>query len=117
MPSVMQTTKLMPGFLIGKRSADNARRFLMDIAGRLVFPNPHASDSFDYKTGSYKTIVQISTDAFAGGDEQTVAGLPDRRADVEPILRRMRKMRPETGSTRRPPRRLRVAPRHGGSPP
>ncbi len=61
-----QKTKLMPGFLIGKRSADNARRFLMDIAGRLTFPNPHASDSHSFKLGSYPTIVQISTDAFAG---------------------------------------------------
>ena len=61
-----QKTKLMPGFLIGKRSADNARRFLMDIAGRLTFPNPHASDAHSFKLGSYPTIVQISTDAFAG---------------------------------------------------
>jgi transposase-like protein/IS1 family transposase len=61
-----QKTKLMPSFLIGKRSADNARRFLMDVAGRLVFPNPHSSDVFDFKTGGYKQIVQISTDAFAG---------------------------------------------------
>ena len=30
-----QKTKLMPSFLIGKRSADNARRFMMDVAGRL----------------------------------------------------------------------------------
>ncbi len=31
---------------------------------RLVFPNPHASDSFDFKTGGYKPVVQISTDGF-----------------------------------------------------
>ena len=43
-----QKTKLMPRFLIGKRSADNARRFMMDVAGRLVFPKPHASDAHDY---------------------------------------------------------------------
>ena len=61
---VDQKTKLMPAFRIGKRSADNARRFMMDVASRLVFPNPHASDSFDFKTGSYKPIVQISTDGF-----------------------------------------------------
>ena len=30
----------MPGFLIGKRSADNARRFMLDVAGRLTFPTP-----------------------------------------------------------------------------
>ena len=35
---VDQQTKLMPSFRIGKRSADNARRFMMDIAGRLISP-------------------------------------------------------------------------------
>jgi hypothetical protein len=34
-----------------------------------VFPNPHASDSHDYKTGQYKLIVQISTDGFAAYPE------------------------------------------------
>jgi len=58
-------TKLMPSFLIGKRSADNARRFMMDVATRLVFPNPHASDAHDFQTGGYKPVVQISTDGFA----------------------------------------------------
>ena len=61
-----QKTKLMPSFLIGKRSADNARRFLMDVAGRLTFPNPHASDAHSFHVGSFPTVVQISTDAFAG---------------------------------------------------
>ncbi len=64
-----QKTKLMPSFLIGKRSADNARRFMMDVAGRLVFPNPHASASHSYTQGSYKQIVQISTDGFAAYPE------------------------------------------------
>ena len=59
-----QKTKLMPGFLIGKRSADNARRFMVDIAGRLVFPNPHASDAHSYQAGGYQPITQISTDCF-----------------------------------------------------
>ena len=59
-----QTTKLMPGFLIGKRSADNARRFMVDIASRLVFPNAHASDAHSYQMGGYKPITQISTDCF-----------------------------------------------------
>jgi len=36
---VGQETKLMPAFLIGKRSADNARRFMMDVASRLVSPS------------------------------------------------------------------------------
>jgi len=32
-------TKLMLAFFIGKRSADNARRLLKDVATRLVFPS------------------------------------------------------------------------------
>ena len=34
-----QKTKLIPAFLVGKRSGDNARRFLRDLASRLVFPD------------------------------------------------------------------------------
>jgi IS1 family transposase/transposase-like protein len=64
-----KTTKLVPGFLIGKRSADNARRFMSDIAGRLIFPNPHASDSHSYMIQTYKPITQISTDCFAAYPE------------------------------------------------
>jgi len=64
-----QKTKLMPSFLIGKRSADNARRFMMDVAGRLVFPKPHASDAHHYGVGGYQTVVQISTDGFAAYPE------------------------------------------------
>ncbi|HTU27080.1 MAG TPA: hypothetical protein VMF30_16860 [Pirellulales bacterium] len=59
-----QKTKLMPSFRIGKRSADNARRFMLDVASRLVFPNAHASDAHSYMAGGYKPITQISTDGF-----------------------------------------------------
>ena len=59
-----QQTKLMPSFRVGKRSADNARRFMMDVAGRLVFPHVGQSDARDFHTGGYKPIVQISTDGF-----------------------------------------------------
>jgi transposase-like protein/IS1 family transposase len=62
-------TKLMPAFLIGKRSADNARRFMTDVARRLVFPNPHASDAHGFDKGGYRPIVQISTDGFAAYPE------------------------------------------------
>ena len=62
-------TKLMPSFLIGKRSADNARRFMMDVAGRLVFPNPHASDAHAIKLGQYPIVCQLSTDGFAAYPE------------------------------------------------
>ena len=29
--------------MLGKRSADNARRFMLDVASRLTFPKPHTS--------------------------------------------------------------------------
>jgi transposase-like protein/IS1 family transposase len=64
-----QRTKLMPAFLIGKRSADNARRFMSDVASRLEWPKPHASDAHNFQSGGYKPIVQISTDGFAGYPE------------------------------------------------
>jgi hypothetical protein len=54
----------MPSFLVGKRSADSARRFMVDVASRLTFPNPHASDAHDFKAGGYTPIIQISTDGF-----------------------------------------------------
>jgi len=57
-------TKLMPAFLIGKRSADNARRFMCDVASRLVFPKPHLSDDQSYKRPGFKPVCQISTDGF-----------------------------------------------------
>jgi len=60
-----EKTKLLPSFRIGKRSADNARRFMMDVAGRLTFPKPHASDAHAYDLGGYRPVVQISTDGFA----------------------------------------------------
>jgi transposase-like protein/IS1 family transposase len=64
-----KTTKLMPSFMLGKRSADNARRFMMDVAGRLVFPNPHASDAHKFAIGEYPIVCQLSTDGFAGYPE------------------------------------------------
>lgn len=66
---VDQQTKLMPSFIIGKRSADNARRFMMDVAQRLTRPNPHTSDAHAYSMGGYRPIVQISTDGFAAYPE------------------------------------------------
>ncbi|MDA1049422.1 MAG: hypothetical protein O3C40_02940 [Planctomycetota bacterium] len=64
-----QQTKLMPSFLIGKRSADNARRFLMDVSKRLARPAPHSSDAHAFAKGGYRAIVQISTDGWAGYPE------------------------------------------------
>ncbi len=64
-----QKTKLIPCFRLGKRSADNARRFMVDLAQRLVRPNPHASDAHGWTPGGYTPIVQISTDGFAAYPE------------------------------------------------
>jgi transposase-like protein/IS1 family transposase len=66
---VDQKTKLMPSFRIGKRSADNARRFMLDVASRLVFPKPHASDDHAFAIGHAQPIVQISTDGFSAYPE------------------------------------------------
>jgi IS1 family transposase len=62
-------TKLVATFLLGKRSADNARRLMMDLAARLVMPHPHASDPHAYQVGGYVPVVQLSTDAFAAYPE------------------------------------------------
>ena len=57
-------TKLVASFLVGKRSANNARRLMKDLAGRLVFPKPHASDRHAYQRGGYIYVTQLSSDAF-----------------------------------------------------
>jgi IS1 family transposase len=64
-----QKTKLLPSFALGKRSADNARRFMRDVARRLKWPSPHASDAHGFKHGGFERIVQISTDGFAAYPE------------------------------------------------
>lgn len=64
-----QRTKLLPSFMLGKRSADMARRFMMDVAARLERPTPHASDPHGFNAGGYAAIVQISTDGFAAYPE------------------------------------------------
>jgi hypothetical protein len=61
----------MPAFMMGKRSADNARRFMRNVAGRLKWPTVHASDPHAFAAGGYSAIVRISTDGFAGYREAT----------------------------------------------
>src|SRR3989337_1276582 len=46
--AVDQKTKLIPAFLVGKRSADNCRRFMRQLASRLVLPKPGAGDAHAY---------------------------------------------------------------------
>lgn len=64
-----QRSKLVPTFALGKRSADNARRFMTDLASRLVMPNPHATDAHGYRPARPIYITQISTDGFPGYPE------------------------------------------------
>lgn len=46
-----------------------ARRFMLDLAGRLRIPKPHESDAHAYERPGYRTVIQLSTDAFAGYSE------------------------------------------------
>ena len=56
-----QDTKLVASFVVGKRSADIARKLMVDLRNCMVMPNAHQSDAHAHKTGSY---LQISTDGF-----------------------------------------------------
>lgn len=53
-----QPTKLLVSFVLGKRTGDSARKFMRDLASRMVFPQPGDADY-------YRPCVQISTDGFA----------------------------------------------------
>lgn len=64
-----QKTKLLVTYAIGKRSADNARRLMMDLASRLRFPSVGSSDARNFQPGGFIAITQISTDGFAGYPE------------------------------------------------
>ncbi|MCE9604384.1 MAG: hypothetical protein K8U03_05700 [Planctomycetia bacterium] len=67
---VDQDTKLVPTFALGKRSADMARRFMVDLASRLVpHDNPHASDAHAFKPEGFRAVTQLSTDGFAAYPE------------------------------------------------
>jgi len=59
-----QSTKLIPTFVVGKRSADNARRLMMDLASRLVWPSVVESDKRNFHGSTYPAVTQISTDGF-----------------------------------------------------
>ena len=52
-------TKLVPTFVIGKRSGDMARRLMMDLAKRLNMPRPQ-----DWLSDTFDKVVQVSTDGF-----------------------------------------------------
>lgn len=63
--AVDRTTKLIPAYVVGKRSADNARRFMCDLASRLVFPKAGEGDAHAFVAEKPVYITQVSTDGFA----------------------------------------------------
>lgn len=62
--AVDKKTKLVAAHLLGKRTGDTARRFMVLLASRLKFPTPHDSDSHAFGRGGFSPITQISADAF-----------------------------------------------------
>ena len=64
-----QKTKCIPSYMLGKRTGDSARRFMLDLQSRLVGRNPHASDDHNWQYRSFEPITQLSTDAFAAYPE------------------------------------------------
>lgn len=64
-----QKTKLIASYALGKRSADMARRLMVDLRGRLVIPSPHASDAHAFEAEGYRPVIQVSTDGFAAYPE------------------------------------------------
>jgi IS1 family transposase len=60
-----QDSGLIASYAVGKRSADMARRLMVDLAGRINLPNPHASDDHAYAVRRHDTVIQISTDGFS----------------------------------------------------
>ena len=54
-----QKTRCIPSFMLGKRSADMARRLMVDLASRLTFPHPQ-----NWFSDSFEKVTQVSTDGF-----------------------------------------------------
>ena len=59
-----QETKLVPTFLVAKRSANAARRMMVDLASRLTRPTAVQSDARNYSRPGYQPVTQISTDGY-----------------------------------------------------
>jgi IS1 family transposase len=59
-----QETKCIPSYQLGKRSADMARRFMVDLASRLTFPRPQ-----NWHSDVFEQVTQVSTDGFKGYPE------------------------------------------------
>jgi IS1 family transposase len=54
-----QETKCIPSYKLGKRSADMARRLMVDLASRLTFPRPQ-----NWLSETFEQVTQLSTDGF-----------------------------------------------------
>jgi IS1 family transposase len=67
--AVDSETKLIPTFALGKRSADMARRFMVDLASRITLPSAAPIDDLASNSRRYDAVTQISTDGFAGYPE------------------------------------------------
>lgn len=66
--AIDQETKLVPAFVVGKRTGASARKLMRQLASRLTFPNPHDSDNHLFEKGEYGTVTQISTDMLAASE-------------------------------------------------
>jgi IS1 family transposase len=64
-----QDTKLIASYVVGKRSADMARRLMMNLASKLAMPGAHATDAHNWTRPGYAPICQIATDGFAAYPE------------------------------------------------
>ena len=60
-----QDTQRVAGHIVGKRSADMARRLVVDWSKKIVLPRPHKSDDHAFQGHYYQTVIQISTDGFS----------------------------------------------------
>lgn len=66
---VDQQTKLIPAYFVGKRSADNARQLMTDLANRLRLPAAGSADDRSFTAGAFRPVIQISTDGLAAYPE------------------------------------------------
>ncbi|MBC8350384.1 MAG: hypothetical protein H8E66_00250, partial [Planctomycetes bacterium] len=67
--AIDQETKLVPAFVLGKRTGDNARKLMRQLASRMTFPSTHDSDAHLFEKGEYTPVTQISTDMLAAYPE------------------------------------------------
>lgn len=67
--AIDEDTKLIPAFLIGKRTGENARRFLTDLSARLAWQLPHDTEAHGFRRPIIEPLTWISSDQWAGYPE------------------------------------------------